>query len=109
MQIPFADAVLGLFGCRPAPLDLIEDIESIGDEIIDTLDAAELPPAEPALLLQKMENRVPRHHLEAPAVSSSDELRKLRYKSVASPMSAVMAAIQLPKNRLARWRNRDLT
>ena len=30
-------------------------------------------------------------------------------KSVASPMSAVMAAIQLPTNRVARWRNRRLT
>jgi hypothetical protein len=29
--------------------------------------------------------------------------------SVASPMSAVMAAIQEPANRLARWRNRRLT
>jgi hypothetical protein len=27
----------------------------------------------------------------------------------ASPMSAVMAAIQLPQNRLARWRSRRLT
>jgi predicted acylesterase/phospholipase RssA len=79
MQNPFADAVLGLFGRRPAALDLIEGIESTGDEIIDTLDAAELPSAEPALLLQKMENRLVRHHLEAPDVLSSDELRKLRY------------------------------
>jgi predicted acylesterase/phospholipase RssA len=29
--------------------------------------------------------------------------------SVASPMSAVMAAIQIPQNRLARWRSRRLT
>jgi hypothetical protein len=32
-----------------------------------------------------------------------------RAKSVASPMSAVMAAIQVPKNRFARWRDRYLT
>ena len=32
-----------------------------------------------------------------------------RAKSVASSMSTVMAAIQLPRNRLARWRNRHLT
>ena len=32
-----------------------------------------------------------------------------RTKSVASPMSAVMAAIQAPANRLARWRTRRLT
>jgi hypothetical protein len=32
-----------------------------------------------------------------------------RANSVASPMSAVMAAIRLPTNRFARWRNRRLT
>jgi hypothetical protein len=32
-----------------------------------------------------------------------------RVKSVASPMSAVMAAIRLPTNRFARWRSRRLT
>ncbi|MDT5015376.1 MAG: hypothetical protein QOD39_1536, partial [Mycobacterium sp.] len=32
-----------------------------------------------------------------------------RTKSVASPMSAVMAAIQLPQNRFERWRRRRLT
>jgi hypothetical protein len=79
MQIPFADAVLSLFGRRPAALDLIEGVESIGDEIIDTLDAAELPSAEPTLLLQKMKNGLVRHHLETPDVLSSEELRKLRY------------------------------
>jgi predicted acylesterase/phospholipase RssA len=84
MQFPFADAVLSLLGRRPAALDLIEGIdlvegiESIGDEIIDTLDAAELPAADPTLL-QKMENRLVRHHLETPDVLSSEQLRKLRY------------------------------
>ena len=34
---------------------------------------------------------------------------KTRAKSVASPMSAVMAAIHLPTSRFARWRNRRLT
>jgi len=34
---------------------------------------------------------------------------KPRVKSVASPMSAVMAAIQVPTNRFARWRDRYLT
>ena len=32
-----------------------------------------------------------------------------RAKSVASPMSAVMAAIRLPSSRFARWRDRRLT
>ena len=79
MQIPLADAVLGLFGRRATPVDLIEGFESIGDEITDTVDAAELPSAEPTLLLQKMENRLVRHHLETPGVLSTEELRKLRY------------------------------
>jgi hypothetical protein len=34
---------------------------------------------------------------------------KTRAKSVASPMSSVLAALQLPTGRLARWRNRRLT
>jgi predicted acylesterase/phospholipase RssA len=34
---------------------------------------------------------------------------KARPKSVASPMEAVMAAIQVPTSRFARWRNRYLT
>jgi hypothetical protein len=42
---------------------------------------------------------------DAPAVPGAEP----RVKSVASPMSAVMAAIRLPTNRFARWRNRRLT
>ena len=42
---------------------------------------------------------------DAPAVPGAER----RVKSVASPMSAVMAAIRLPTNRFARWRNRRLT
>jgi len=44
---------------------------------------------------------------DGPAVPGAEPAA--RAKSVASPMSAVMAAIQLPRNRLARWRNRHLT
>ncbi|ORV96924.1 patatin-like phospholipase family protein [Mycobacterium kyorinense] len=75
MQIPFADAMLGRLGRREAALEAVEEIE---DEAVDS-DVAELPPAEPALLLQKMENRLVRHHLANPDVLSSEELRKLRY------------------------------
>jgi hypothetical protein len=184
---------------------------SAGDKIIETLDADEPPAADPTLLLQKMENRLVRHHLRLPDVLSGAQVRQLRYilnfarladfepgaagprgtrgrgdvsvaglkqtlhaaheslvrfeptlspanlapsvesidracewgrnsvdeaipltsalleptwwegdgpaipsaeptvKSVASPMSAVMAAIQLPRTRLARWRSRHLT
>ncbi|HVQ51289.1 MAG TPA: patatin-like phospholipase family protein [Mycobacterium sp.] len=51
----------------------------MADEAIHALDAVEPPTAEPALLLQKMENRLVRHHLAAPDVLSSEELRRLRY------------------------------
>lgn len=76
MQIPFADAVLGRLGRREAGLELIEEIE---DEAVEVPDAADLTSAEPALLLQRMENRLIRHHLANPDVLSTDELRKLRY------------------------------
>ncbi len=76
MQIPFADAMLGRLGRREAGLELIEEIEY---EAVETPDAADLTSAEPALLLQRMENRLIRHHLANPEVLSSDELRKLRY------------------------------
>src|SRR6202007_2135993 len=58
MRIPFADAVLNRLSRRGAGLDLIEEIE---DEAGESVDAAELLPAEPALLLQRMENRLIRH------------------------------------------------
>jgi hypothetical protein len=43
---------------------------------------------------------------DGPAVPGEPEARA---RSVASPMSVVMAAIQLPQNRFARWRRRHLT
>lgn len=43
---------------------------------------------------------------DAPAVPGG---KRRRPKSVASPMSAVMAAIQMPRTRLQRWRNQHLT
>jgi predicted acylesterase/phospholipase RssA len=76
MPIPFADGMLSRLGRRGAALDLIEEIE---DESVESLNAADLLAAEPALLLQKMENRLVRHHLSNPDVLSSEELRKLRY------------------------------
>ena len=76
MQIPFADALLSRLGRREAGLELIEEIE---DEAVESVDADDLPSAEPALLLQRMENRLIRHHLAGPEVLSAEELRKLRY------------------------------
>jgi predicted acylesterase/phospholipase RssA len=76
MQIPFADALLSRLSRRGAGLELIEEIE---DEAAESVDAAELLPAEPALLLQRMENRLIRHQVAAPEVLSAAELRKLRY------------------------------
>src|SRR6202022_4491813 len=63
-------------GRREAGLELIEEIE---DEAVESVDAADLLSAEPALLLQRMENRLIRHQLAEPDVLSSEELRKLRY------------------------------
>jgi predicted acylesterase/phospholipase RssA len=76
MQIRFADAMLSLLGRRPAETAFIE---GIGDQTVASVDAADLPSAEPTLLLQKMENRLVRHHLDTPDVLSSEQLRKLRY------------------------------
>lgn len=82
MEIPFADAVRGRFGRRDAEFDFIEEFEheafdgEVAEAAADTVD---LPSAEPALLLQKMENRLIRQHLANPDVLSDEELRKLRY------------------------------
>lgn len=82
MQIPFADTLLNRAGRRSTALDLLEDIEQIGS-IDEQLGAAgegvELPSTDTALLLQKMESRLVRHHLQNPEVMSPEVLRKLRY------------------------------
>ncbi len=51
----------------------------IEDEALEPSSAADLPLNDPALLLQRMENRLIRHHLANPDVLSTDELRRLRY------------------------------
>jgi predicted acylesterase/phospholipase RssA len=84
MPMPFADGVRLRRGRRGATLDLIEEIEdgalTASDDAEAALEAAVLlPEAEPALLLQRMENRLIRHHLSNPDVLSREELRKLRY------------------------------
>ncbi len=76
MQIPFADSVLRRLGRREAGLQVLEEIE---DEAVGSVDAADLLSAEPALLLQRMENRLIRDQLAEPEVLSAEELRKLRY------------------------------
>lgn len=76
MQIPFADAVLSRLGRRDAGLEQLEEIE---DEATESPDNDDLLSAEPALLLQRMENRLIRHHLANPDVLSAEELRRLRY------------------------------
>lgn len=80
MQIPFADAVLKALDRRPAAPD-VDDIEDMGggDETVDDYDDTALPSTDTALLLQKMENRLIRHHLDNPEVLNGEELRKLRY------------------------------
>ncbi|WP_421841336.1 patatin-like phospholipase family protein [Mycobacterium sp.] len=76
MEIPFSNGMLSRLSRRGAALDLMEEIE---DDSAESLNASELLSDEPALLLQKMENRLVRHHLANPDVLSSQQLRKLRY------------------------------
>jgi predicted acylesterase/phospholipase RssA len=64
------------FTRREVALDLVEAVE---DEVVDGVGAVDPPSAEPTLMLQKMENRLVRHHLVKPDVLSDEELRRLRY------------------------------
>ena len=75
MEIPFADAVFNRRSSREVALDIAEAVE---DEV-DSVGTVDLPSAEPVLLLQKMENKLVRHHLARPDVLSGEELRRLRY------------------------------
>src|SRR4051812_22007106 len=75
MRIPFADELRSRLSRREQTLELIEEVE---DET-DALETDDLPAAEPALLLQRMENRLARLHLATPDVLSGEQLRRLRY------------------------------
>lgn len=75
MENSSADAVFNRLSRREVALDLVEAVE---DEVVDVGTVA-LPSAEPTLLLQKMENKLVRHHLAKPDVLSDEELRRLRY------------------------------
>lgn len=80
MQLPFADALRGRWGGRRPQLDLLEEAEDLETEATEAaLDTVDLPAADPAVLLQKMENRLVRNQLAHPDVLASGELRRLRY------------------------------
>lgn len=82
MQIPFTDTLLNRVGRRATALDLIEDIEqiqSIDQQLGVVGEESELLSTDTALLLQKMENRLLRHHLANPDVLNRETLHKLRY------------------------------
>ncbi|MDT5220378.1 MAG: hypothetical protein QOF15_2483 [Mycobacterium sp.] len=86
MDIPFADAVRGWVprrgwrrGRSTPAFDLIDEVGDEDIEDLEAVDPGELPSADPALLLQKMESRLVRNHLAHPDVLSDEELRKLRY------------------------------
>ncbi|OPE46112.1 hypothetical protein BV510_26920, partial [Mycolicibacterium diernhoferi] len=64
LQPPFDDT---------EPADSAEELENAEAH------EAELPSADPALALQKMENRLVRLNLANPGVLSAEQLRKLRY------------------------------
>ncbi|MGZ5377914.1 MAG: patatin-like phospholipase family protein [Mycobacterium sp.] len=76
MENPSTDAVFNRLSRRETALDLVEAVE---DEVVDSVGTVALPSAEPTLLLQKMENKLVRHHLAKPDVLSVEELRRLRY------------------------------
>jgi predicted acylesterase/phospholipase RssA len=79
MQILFADLLRSRLRRRGSTLELIEEVEHEAADIDGSPEAVDLPDAEPALLLQRMENRLVRLHLSTPDVLSSEQLRKLRY------------------------------
>ena len=76
MENPSADAVFNRLSRRETALGLVEAVE---DEAVDSDGTVALPSAEPTLLLQKMENKLVRHHLAKPDVLNVEELRRLRY------------------------------
>lgn len=82
MQNPLAAVVRGRLGRRAPSIDLAEEAEEFEDDETKATDAAldtvDLPSADPALLLQKMENRLVRNHI-ASDVLSDEQLRRLRY------------------------------
>lgn len=75
MQLPFIDAVLKALGRGAEASERVEALEN--DDIDETVD--DLTATDSTLLLQKMENRLVRHHLQNPEVLSNEQLRKLRY------------------------------
>lgn len=89
MDIPFTNPVPGRWDLRRAlrrgsrrsarTYDLIDEVDDEDIEDLEAVDPGELPSADPALLLQKMESRLLRNHLAHADVLSSEELRKLRY------------------------------
>ncbi|OBI72734.1 patatin-like phospholipase family protein [Mycobacterium asiaticum] len=80
MPLPFADALRGRWGGRRPSLDLLEEIEDLETEATEAaLDTVDLPAADPAVLLQKMENRLVRNQLAHPDVLAPEDLRRLRY------------------------------
>ena len=76
MENPSTEAVFNRLSRRETALGLVEAVE---DEVVDSVGTVALPSAEPTLLLQKMENKLVRHHLAKPDVLSVEELRRLRY------------------------------
>jgi predicted acylesterase/phospholipase RssA len=76
MENPSAEDVFNQLSRRETALGLVEAVE---DEVVDSVGTVALPSAEPTLLLQKMENKLVRHHLAKPDVLNSEDLRRLRY------------------------------
>ncbi|ART71303.1 hypothetical protein BTO20_24610 [Mycobacterium dioxanotrophicus] len=87
MDRRLSDSVLNRLVRRSGPPQVLEDAVDLADladqvdEVDDTAvaEAAAPPTADPALLLQKMENRLIRLTLADPDVLTDTELRRLRY------------------------------
>ncbi|MCV7314705.1 patatin-like phospholipase family protein [Mycolicibacillus parakoreensis] len=81
MQIPFVDNVLARTGLRRPP-EGVDDADT-GQDFALPLDQEvvedEVDTSDDTLLLQKMENRLVRNHLNNPEVLGAEELRRLRY------------------------------
>lgn len=81
MQIPFVDTVLARTGLR-RPEEPVDDADT-GQDFALPLDQEvvedEVDTSDDTLLLQKMENRLVRHHLANPDVLAAEDLRRLRY------------------------------
>lgn len=76
MQIPFADAVFKALDRGSGASERLNGLDDTHETSESADDAAK---TDTTLHLQRMENRLVRHHLQNPDVLADEQLRKLRY------------------------------